>query len=185
MRLGSFASHSKQGKKLQRSWTENAPLPILQGAPPHSLELHKAAIHHGLSPTTGRHFLNQEKLGAIVHRRRPIDRQRQDTQQNRHTTQRSSRQRRTTPFFIVRPQVSTFDLSIPDGEHIPIAERRRRRNDISRASASIHDTSHAAHPAFDAPPPGTFAASSPNAASPALPTRNLWRFLPRPFVCAH
>jgi len=55
------------------------------------------------------------------------------------------------PFYIAAP-ISTFDLSLPDGEHIPIEERRAEEvthiQGVRIAPANVH----AAHPAFDVTP---------------------------------
>jgi methylthioribose-1-phosphate isomerase len=54
------------------------------------------------------------------------------------------------PFYIAAP-VSTFDLTIPDGEHIPIEERAA--SEVTHMQGiSIAPNVHAAHPAFDVTP---------------------------------
>jgi len=55
------------------------------------------------------------------------------------------------PFYIAAP-VSTFDLSIPDGDHIPIEERFCRRSNSPPGCPHRFPTSTAAHPAFDVTP---------------------------------
>ncbi len=54
------------------------------------------------------------------------------------------------PFYIAAP-VSTFDLSIPDGEHIPIEERSAAEVTHLQGVRIAPDV-HAAHPAFDVTP---------------------------------
>src|SRR5580692_4106433 len=54
------------------------------------------------------------------------------------------------PFYIAAP-VSTFDLSIPDGDHIPIEERSAAEV-THLQSVRIAPDVHAAHPAFDVTP---------------------------------
>jgi methylthioribose-1-phosphate isomerase len=54
------------------------------------------------------------------------------------------------PFYIAAP-VSTFDLSIPDGERIPIEERSAAEVTHLQGIRIAPDV-HAAHPAFDVTP---------------------------------
>jgi len=54
------------------------------------------------------------------------------------------------PFYIAAP-ISTFDLSIPDGDHIPIEERSS--DEVTQIKGiRIAPDVHAAHPAFDVTP---------------------------------
>jgi methylthioribose-1-phosphate isomerase len=54
------------------------------------------------------------------------------------------------PFYIAAP-VSTFDLDIPDGDHIPIEERTAAEVTHLQGVRIAPDV-HAAHPAFDVTP---------------------------------
>src|ERR1700730_12085774 len=54
------------------------------------------------------------------------------------------------PFYVAAP-VSTFDLTIPSGEHIPIEERSAEEVTHVRGVRIAPDV-HAAHPAFDVTP---------------------------------
>jgi methylthioribose-1-phosphate isomerase len=54
------------------------------------------------------------------------------------------------PFYIAAP-ISTFDLSIPDGQHIPIEERAAEEVTHIQGVRIAPDV-HAAHPAFDVTP---------------------------------
>jgi methylthioribose-1-phosphate isomerase len=54
------------------------------------------------------------------------------------------------PFYIAAP-VSTFDLSIPDGDHIPIEERAAAEVTHIQGVRIAPDVP-AAHPAFDVTP---------------------------------
>jgi len=54
------------------------------------------------------------------------------------------------PFYIAAP-VSTFDLTIPDGDHIPIEERSSAEVTEFKGIRIAPDV-HAAHPAFDVTP---------------------------------
>jgi methylthioribose-1-phosphate isomerase len=54
------------------------------------------------------------------------------------------------PFYIAAP-FSTFDLSIPDGDHIPIEERPAAEV-THLGGVRIAPDVHAAHPAFDVTP---------------------------------
>jgi methylthioribose-1-phosphate isomerase len=55
------------------------------------------------------------------------------------------------PFYIAAP-ISTFDLSIPDGDHIPIEERSAAEVTNLQGIRIAPDGVHAAHPAFDVTP---------------------------------
>jgi len=54
------------------------------------------------------------------------------------------------PFYIAAP-ISTFDLSIPNGDHIPIEERSAAEVTHIQGVRIAPDV-HAAHPAFDVTP---------------------------------
>src|SRR5262249_15359729 len=54
------------------------------------------------------------------------------------------------PFYVAAP-ISTLDLSIPNGEHIPIEERAAEEVTHIRGVRIAPDV-HAAHPAFDVTP---------------------------------
>jgi methylthioribose-1-phosphate isomerase len=54
------------------------------------------------------------------------------------------------PFYIAAP-ISTFDLSIPTGDHIPIEERTAAEVTHIQGVRIAPDV-HAAHPAFDVTP---------------------------------
>ncbi len=62
----------------------------------------------------------------------------------------------SVPFYVAAP-VSTFDLSIPSGEQIPIEERSAE--EVTHIGGTrIAPPVHAAHPAFDVTPARLIAA---------------------------
>jgi methylthioribose-1-phosphate isomerase len=96
------------------------------------------------------HFLKSGKVGAIV---TGADRvaANGDTANKIGTYQIAVlAKENNVPFYIAAP-VSTFDLSIPSGDHIPIEERSS--DEVTQIKGiRIAPDVHAAHPAFDVTP---------------------------------
>jgi len=96
------------------------------------------------------HFLKTGKVGAIV---TGADRvaANGDTANKIGTYQIAVlAKENNVPFYIAAP-VSTFDLSIPSGDHIPIEERSS--DEVTQIKGiRIAPDVHAAHPAFDVTP---------------------------------
>jgi len=146
-------------EKKSTSWSrKRAPI---QGARLTAGSCTAAASPPRSSPTTWwGHFLKSEKWrhrhGADTHCR-----------QRRHRQQIGTYQiavlaKKQCALYVAAP-VSTFDLSIPNGDHIPIEERTA--DEVTHIQGvRIAPDVPAAHPPFDVTPARYIAASSPNAA---------------------
>src|SRR5207248_2404753 len=119
--LGVIRVAFEQGRKLHVLVPETRP--YLQGARLTAWELHKGGIPLTLiTDNMVGHFLKTGKVGAIVTGADRIAAN-GDTANKIGTYQMAVLAKENgVPFYIAAP-VSTFDLSIPDGEHIPIEER--------------------------------------------------------------
>jgi methylthioribose-1-phosphate isomerase len=90
------------------------------------------------------------------------------------------------PFYIAAP-VSTFDLSIPDGDHIPIEERSAEEVTHIQ-NVRIAPDVHAAHPAFDVTPARYIAAIFTErgvARAPYMDSLKALAAAPQPLVAQH
>ena len=147
--LGVIRVAYELGKKLHVLVPETRP--FLQGARLTAWELHKGGIPLTLiTDNMVGHFLKSGKVGAIV---TGADRvaANGDTANKIGTYQMAVLAKENqVPFYIAAP-VSTFDLKIPDGEHIPIEERAAAEVTHFRGLRIAPDV-HAAHPAFDVTP---------------------------------
>jgi methylthioribose-1-phosphate isomerase len=125
--------------------------PYLQGARLTAWELHKGGVPLTLiTDNMVGHFLKSGKVGAIV---TGADRvaANGDTANKIGTYQIAVlAKENNVPFYIAAP-ISTLDLSIPDGEHIPIEERSAAEVTHLQGVRIAPDV-HAAHPAFDVTP---------------------------------
>jgi methylthioribose-1-phosphate isomerase len=147
--LGVIRVAIEQGKKIHVLVPETRP--YLQGARLTAWELHKAGIPLTLiTDNMVGHFLKTGKVGAIVTGADRIALN-GDTANKIGTYQMAVlAKENNVPFYIAAP-VSTFDLSIPDGEHIPIEERSAAEVTHLQGVRIAPDV-HAAHPAFDVTP---------------------------------
>jgi len=147
--LGVIRVAFEQGKKIHVLVPETRP--YLQGARLTAWELHKAGIPLTLiTDNMVGHFLKTGKVGAIVTGADRIAAN-GDTANKIGTYQIAVLAKENqVPFYIAAP-VSTFDLSIPDGEHIPIEERSAAEVTHLQGVRIAPDV-HAAHPAFDVTP---------------------------------
>jgi len=147
--LGVIRVAFEQGRKLHVLVPETRP--YLQGARLTAWELHKGGIPLTLiTDNMVGHFLKSGKVGAIV---TGADRvaANGDTANKIGTYQIAVlAKENNVPFYIAAP-VSTFDLSIPDGDHIPIEERSAAEVTHINGVRIAPDV-HAAHPAFDVTP---------------------------------
>jgi methylthioribose-1-phosphate isomerase len=147
--LGVFRVAIEQGKKLHVFVPETRP--YLQGARLTAWELHKGGIPLTLiTDNMVGHFLKTGTVGAIV---TGADRvaANGDTANKIGTYQIAVlAKENNVPFYIAAP-VSTFDLTIPDGSHIPIEERSSDEV-IYIKNIRIAPDVHAAHPGFDVTP---------------------------------
>ena len=147
--LGVFRVAVEQGKKLHVLVPETRP--YLQGARLTAWELHKGGIPLTLiTDNMVGHFLKTANVGAIVTGADRIAAN-GDTANKIGTYQIAVLAREhNVPFYIAAP-ISTFDLSIPDGDHIPIEERAASEVTHLQGVRIAPDV-HAAHPAFDVTP---------------------------------
>ena len=147
--LGVIRVAFEQGRKLHVLVPETRP--FLQGARLTAWELHKGGIPLTLiTDNMVGHFLKTGKVGAIV---TGADRvaANGDTANKIGTYQIAVlAKENNVPFYIAAP-VSTFDLSIPDGDHIPIEERSAAEVTHLQGVRIAPDVP-AAHPAFDVTP---------------------------------
>ena len=147
--LGVIQVAVAQGKKLHVYVPETRP--YLQGARLTAWELHRSNIPLTLiTDNMVGHFLKSGKVGAIVTGADRIAAN-GDTANKIGTYQIAVlAKENNVPFYIAAP-VSTFDLSIPDGDHIPIEERSS--DEVTQIKGvRIAPDVHAAHPAFDVTP---------------------------------
>jgi methylthioribose-1-phosphate isomerase len=147
--LGVIRVAFEQGKKLHVLVPETRP--YLQGARLTAWELHKGGIPLTLiTDNMAGHFLKTGKVGAIVTGADRIAGN-GDTANKIGTYQIAVlAKENNVPFYVAAP-VSTFDLSIPDGEHIPIEERSAAEVTHFQGVRIAPDV-QAAHPAFDVTP---------------------------------
>ena len=147
--LGVIRVAFQQGKKLHVLVPETRP--YLQGARLTAWELHKGGIPLTLiTDNMVGHFLKTGKVGAIVTGADRIAAN-GDTANKIGTYQIAVlAKENNVPFYIAAP-VSTFDLTLPDGDHIPIEERSAAEVTHLQGIRIAPDV-HAAHPAFDVTP---------------------------------
>jgi methylthioribose-1-phosphate isomerase len=147
--LGVIRVAVEQGKNLQVLVPETRP--YLQGARLTAWELHRGGIPLTLiTDNMVGHFLKTGKVGAIVTGADRIAAN-GDTANKIGTYQIAVLAKESkVPFYVAAP-VSTFDLSIPDGDHIPIEERSAAEVTHLQGVRIAPDVA-AAHPAFDVTP---------------------------------
>ena len=147
--LGVIQVAVEQGKKIHVLVPETRP--YLQGARLTAWELHRSGIPLTLiTDNMVGHFLKTGKVGAVVTGADRIAAN-GDTANKIGTYQIAVLARENNvPFYIAAP-VSTFDLSIPDGGHIPIEERSSAEVTQIQGVRIAPDVP-AAHPAFDVTP---------------------------------
>jgi len=147
--LGVIRVAIEQGRKLHVLVPETRP--YLQGARLTAWELHRGGIPLTLiTDNMVGHFLKSGKVSAIVTGADRIAAN-GDTANKIGTYQIAVlAKENNVPFYIAAP-VSTFDLSIPDGDHIPIEERAASEVTHLQGVRIAPDVP-AAHPAFDVTP---------------------------------
>jgi methylthioribose-1-phosphate isomerase len=147
--LGVIRVAIEQGHKLHVLVPETRP--YLQGARLTAWELHEAGIPLTLiTDNMVGHFLKKGGVGAIVVGADRIAAN-GDTANKIGTYQIAVLAREhQVPFYVAAP-ISTFDLTIPSGEQIPIEERSSE--EVTHiAGVRIAPPVTAAHPAFDVTP---------------------------------
>jgi len=147
--LGVIRVAFEQGKKIHVLVPETRP--YLQGARLTAWELHRGGIPLTLiTDNMVGHFLKTGKVGAIVTGADRIAAN-GDTANKIGTYQIAVlAKENNVPFYIAAP-ISTFDLSVPDGDHIPIEERSAAEVTHLQGVRIAPDVP-AAHPAFDVTP---------------------------------
>jgi methylthioribose-1-phosphate isomerase len=148
--LGVIRAAYEQGRKLHVLVPETRP--YLQGARLTAWELHRGGIP--LTVITDNmvgHFLKTGKVGAIVTGADRIAANGDTANKIGTYSMAVLAKENSVPFYIAAP-ISTFDLSIPTGEQIPIEERTAAEvthiQGVRIAPAGVA----AAHPAFDVTP---------------------------------
>ena len=147
--LGVIRVAVQQGHKLRVLVPETRP--YLQGARLTAWELHRGGIPLTLiTDNMVGHFLKTGKVGAIVTGADRIAAN-GDAANKIGTYQIAVlAKENNVPFYIAAP-LSTFDLSLPDGDHIPIEERTAEEVTHIQGVRIAPDVP-AAHPAFDVTP---------------------------------
>ncbi len=147
--LGVIRVAFQQGRKLHVLVPETRP--YLQGARLTAWELMRGEIPLTLiTDNMVGHFLKTGKVGAVVTGADRIAAN-GDTANKIGTYQIAVlAKENNVPFYIAAP-ISTFDLTIPDGSHIPIEERTAEEVTHIQGVRIAPDV-HAAHPAFDVTP---------------------------------
>jgi methylthioribose-1-phosphate isomerase len=147
--LGVIRVAVEQGRKLHVLVPETRP--YLQGARLTAWELHRGGIPLTLiTDNMVGHFLKTGGVGAVVTGADRIAAN-GDSANKIGTYQIAVlAKENNVPFYIAAP-VSTFDLTIPDGDHIPI-EQRAAYEVTHIQGIRIAPDVHAAHPAFDVTP---------------------------------
>jgi methylthioribose-1-phosphate isomerase len=147
--LGVIRVAVEQGRKLRVLVPETRP--YLQGARLTAWELHKGGIPLTLiTDNMVGHFLKSGRVGAIVTGADRIAAN-GDTANKIGTYQIAVlAKENNVPFYVAAP-VSTFDLSLADGAHIPIEERSAAEVTHLQGVRIAPDV-EAAHPAFDLTP---------------------------------
>jgi len=147
--LGVIRVAIEEGHKLSVFVPETRP--YLQGARLTAWELHEGGVPLTLiTDNMVGHFMKAGKVNAVVVGADRIAAN-GDTANKIGTYQIAVLAREhSVPFYVAAP-VSTFDLSIPNGEHIPIEERSAEEVTHIRGVRMAPDV-FAAHPAFDVTP---------------------------------
>ena len=147
--LGVIRVAYRQGRKLHVLVPETRP--YLQGARLTAWELKRGGIPLTLiTDNMVGHFLKTGKVAAIITGADRIAAN-GDTANKIGTYQMAVLAKENgVPFYIAAP-ISTFDLSIPDGTHIPIEERTAEEVTHIQGVRIAPDVP-AAHPAFDVTP---------------------------------
>jgi len=147
--LGVIRVAIQQGRKLHVLVPETRP--YLQGARLTAWELQRGGIPLTLiTDNMVGHFLKTGKVGVIVTGADRIAAN-GDTANKIGTYQMAVlAKENNVPFYIAAP-ISTLDLALPDGEHIPIEERTAEEVTHIQGVRIAPDVP-AAHPAFDVTP---------------------------------
>jgi len=147
--LGVIRVACEQGHKLHVLVPETRP--YLQGARLTAWELYRGGIPLTLiTDNMVGHFLKSGKVGAIVTGADRIAANGDSANKIGTYQMAVLAKENNVPFYIAAP-ISTLDLSIPDGDHIPIEERSAEEVTHIQGVRIAPDVP-AAHPAFDVTP---------------------------------
>jgi methylthioribose-1-phosphate isomerase len=147
--LGVIRVAVEQGKKLHILVPETRP--YLQGARLTAWELHRGGIPLTLiTDNMVGHILKTGNVGAVVTGADRIAANGDSANKIGTYQMAVLAKENNVPFYIAAP-VTTFDLSIPDGDHIPIEERSAAEVTHLQGVRIAPDV-HAAHFAFDITP---------------------------------
>jgi methylthioribose-1-phosphate isomerase len=147
--LGVIRMAIEQGKQLHVLVPETRP--YLQGSRLTAWELQRGGVPLTLiTDNMVGHFLKTGKVAAIVTGADRIAANGDSANKIGTYQMAVLAKENNVPFYIAAP-VSTFDLSIPDGEHIPIEERSAAEVTHLQGVRIAPDVP-AAHPAFDVTP---------------------------------
>jgi methylthioribose-1-phosphate isomerase len=147
--LGVIRVAVEQGHKLHILVPETRP--YLQGARLTAWELHRGGIPLTLiTDNMVGYFLKTGNVGAVVTGADRIAANGDSANKIGTYPMAVLAKENNVPFYIAAP-VSTFDLSTPDGDHIPIEERAASEVTHIQGVGIAPDV-HAAHPAFDVTP---------------------------------
>jgi methylthioribose-1-phosphate isomerase len=147
--LGVIRVAVEQGRKLHILVPETRP--YLQGARLTAWELHRGGIPLTLiTDNMVGHFLKTGNVRAVVTGADRIAANGDTANKIGTYPMAVLAKENNVPFYIAAP-VSTFDLTIPDGDRIPIEERAA--SEVTHVQGiNIAPDVHAAHPAFDVTP---------------------------------
>jgi methylthioribose-1-phosphate isomerase len=147
--LGVIRVAVEQGRKLHVLVPETRP--YLQGARLTAWELHRGGIPLTLiTDNMVGHFLKSGNVKAVVTGADRIAANGDTANKIGTYPMAVLAKENNVPFYIAAP-VSTFDLTIPDGDQIPIEERAA--SEVTHVQGiSIAPDVQAAHPAFDVTP---------------------------------
>src|ERR1700680_554439 len=147
--LGVIRVAVEQGKALHVLVPETRP--YLQGARLTAWELHRGGVPLTLiTDNMVGHFLKTGNVSAVVTGADRIAANGDSANKIGTYQMAVLAKEHNVPFYIAAP-VSTFDLSIPDGDHIPIEERSAGEVTHLQGVRIAPDVP-AAHPAFDVTP---------------------------------
>jgi methylthioribose-1-phosphate isomerase len=145
---------------LRTAWTEGRlahvvnteTRPLLQGARLTAWELREAGIPFTLIPDSAAGItMRRQQVGAVVVGADRIAAN-GDVANKIGTYQLAVLARENgIPFYVAAP-TSTIDLSVPDGDHIPIEERSPEEVTSVRSEAIAPEGTEAGNPAFDVTP---------------------------------
>lgn len=148
--LGVIRAAHEQGKKIAVYADETRP--YLQGARLTAWELHQDGIDVTIiTDNMAGHFLKSGKIGCVVVGADRIAANGDTANKIGTYSVAVLAKENGVPFYVAAP-VSTLDLSIPDGDHIPIEERSSLEVTEIKGVHIAPEGVKAKHPGFDVTP---------------------------------